>query len=116
MTTRLNAPFKRELEVNGETYTLTVSQDGFRLVLKGHRKGVELTWASIVGGEAALALAAALEARPEDGQGPGGTGARGPFQNDEGLAVHSAAGQIGGVGLEGPIPRRRGRALEEGCL
>jgi len=55
MTTRLNAPFKRELEVNGETYTLTVSQEGFRLVLKGHRKGVELTWASIVGGEAALA-------------------------------------------------------------
>jgi hypothetical protein len=55
MTTRLNAPFKRELEVNGETYTLTVTREGFRMVLKGHRKGVELTWASIVGGEAALA-------------------------------------------------------------
>ena len=27
------------------------------MVLKGKRKGVELTWASIVGGEAALATA-----------------------------------------------------------
>ncbi len=57
MTTKLNAPFKRELEVNGEKYTLTVTPEGFKLVLKGKRKGIELTWASIVGGEAALATA-----------------------------------------------------------
>ena len=40
MTTKLNSPFKRELEVNGEKYTLTVMPEGFRLVLKGKRKGV----------------------------------------------------------------------------
>jgi hypothetical protein len=57
MTTKLNSTFKRELEVNGEKYTLTVSPEGFRLVLKGKRKGVELAWASIVGGDAALATA-----------------------------------------------------------
>jgi hypothetical protein len=57
MTTKLNSTFKRELEVNGEKYTLTVSPEGFRLVLKGKRKGIELTWASIVGGDAALATA-----------------------------------------------------------
>ncbi len=57
MTTKLNAPFKRELDLNGEKYTLTVTPDGFKLVLKGKRKGVELSWASIVGGEAALAAA-----------------------------------------------------------
>ena len=49
--------FKRELEVNGEKYTLTVSPEGFRLVVKGKRKGIELTWASILGGDAALASA-----------------------------------------------------------
>ena len=57
MTTKLNSTFKRELEVNGEKYTLTVTPEGFRLVLKGKRKGVELTWASILGGDAALASA-----------------------------------------------------------
>lgn len=57
MTTKLNSTFKRELEVNGDKYTLTVSPDGFKLVLKGKRKGIELAWASIVGGDAALASA-----------------------------------------------------------
>lgn len=57
MTTKLNATFKRELEVNGEKYTLTVSTEGFKLVLKGKRKGVELAWGSIVNGEAALSTA-----------------------------------------------------------
>jgi hypothetical protein len=57
MTTKLTNAFKRELDVNGEKYTLTVSPEGFRLVLKGKRKGVELNWAQIVNGEAALATA-----------------------------------------------------------
>jgi hypothetical protein len=57
MTTKLNAAFKRELDLNGEKYTLTVTPEGFRLVLKGKRKGVEIAWASIVNGEAALAHA-----------------------------------------------------------
>lgn len=57
MTTKLNAPFKRELELNGEKYTLTVTPDGFKLVNKGRRKGIEITWAQLVNGEAALAHA-----------------------------------------------------------
>ncbi|HUP31017.1 MAG TPA: hypothetical protein VM122_12635 [Usitatibacter sp.] len=57
MTTKLNSAFKRELDLNGEKYTLTVSPEGFRLVQKGKRKGVELNWNTIVNGEAALATA-----------------------------------------------------------
>ena len=64
MTTKLARPFKRELEVNGEKYTLTLDPDGFKLVSKGRRKGIELRWESIVGGDAALATAlnASMEA------------------------------------------------------
>ena len=64
MTTKLARPFKRELEVNGEKYTLTLDPDGLKLVAKGRRKGIELKWESIVGGDAALASAlnAQLEA------------------------------------------------------
>ena len=57
MTTKLQNPFKRELELNGEKYTLTVTPEGFKLVQKGKRKGIELQWAAIVNGEAALATA-----------------------------------------------------------
>jgi hypothetical protein len=57
MTTKLNSAFKRELDLNGEKYTLTVTPEGFRLVQKGKRKGVELNWVTLVNGEAALATA-----------------------------------------------------------
>ena len=64
MTTKLQRPFKRELDVNGEKYTLTLDTDGLKLVAKGHRKGIELKWEALVGGDAALATAlnASLEA------------------------------------------------------
>lgn len=57
MTTKLTSAFKRELDVNGDKYTLTVSPDGFKLVQKGKRKGVELQWTAILNGDAALATA-----------------------------------------------------------
>ena len=67
MTTKLTSAFKRELDINGEKYTLTVSPEGFKLVLKGKRKGVELAWAQMVNGEAALATA--LNASIAEGRG-----------------------------------------------
>ncbi len=57
MTTKLINTFKRELDLNGEKYTVTLSPDGLKLVQKGKRKGIELAWQSIVGGDAALASA-----------------------------------------------------------
>ena len=57
MTTKLNAPFKREIDLNGEKYTVTLTPEGFKLVQKGKRKGIEITWVSIVSGDAALAHA-----------------------------------------------------------
>jgi hypothetical protein len=63
MTTKLDAPLKRELAVDGEPYTLTLSPEGLKLVPKGHRKGQELSWRAILNGDAALAsaLSASLE-------------------------------------------------------
>jgi hypothetical protein len=70
MTTRLDGPLKRELEVDGNTYTLTITPDGLRLALKGRRKGHVLSWRSLVSGEAALAAAlnASLQAAPPAAQ------------------------------------------------
>jgi hypothetical protein len=57
MTTKLDTPLKREIEIGGESYTLTINRDGFKLMPKGKRKGIEMTWASLVSGDAALAAA-----------------------------------------------------------
>jgi hypothetical protein len=73
MVTKLEKPLKRELEVNGEPYVLTVSPEGLKLVPKGKRKGQELSWKDLVSGEAALAVAlnASLE-RAKPGGDVGG--------------------------------------------
>lgn len=57
MTEKLEKPLKRELDVDGETYVLTVSPEGFKLVRKGKRKGQEIAWQDLVSGQAALAAA-----------------------------------------------------------
>lgn len=57
MTTRLEKPLKRELDIDGEPYILTISPEGLKLTLKGKRKGQELQWTDLVSGEAALATA-----------------------------------------------------------
>ncbi len=57
MTTKLDGVLKRELSIRGEPYTLTLSGEGFTLALKGRRKGLDILWADLVGGEAALATA-----------------------------------------------------------
>ena len=59
MTTKLDKPLRREVEIDERLYTLTVDPDGLRLVEKGHRKGQELHWRDLVSGDAALAAALA---------------------------------------------------------
>lgn len=55
--TPLDRPLRREVLVEGQPYTLTLDADGLKLVAKGKRKGLELRWADLVNGDAALAAA-----------------------------------------------------------
>jgi len=57
MTTKLEGQLKREIAIDDEAYTLTLSSDGFVLARKGRRKGLEIRWSDLVSGEAALATA-----------------------------------------------------------
>jgi hypothetical protein len=57
MATKLDKILKRELDVNGEPYILTLSPEGLKLVPKGKRNGHELAWTDLVSGQAALAAA-----------------------------------------------------------
>lgn len=57
MTTKLEGQLKREIAVGDDAYTLTLTPEGFVLARKGRRKGLEIRWADLVSGEAALATA-----------------------------------------------------------
>lgn len=57
MTTKLDRPLKRELEIDDMTFTLTIAPEGLKLVPKGRRKGYELDWQAFISGDAALAAA-----------------------------------------------------------
>jgi hypothetical protein len=57
MTTKLEGPLKREINIDGSAYTLTITPGGLTLVLKGRRKGFDLEWKALVSGDAALATA-----------------------------------------------------------
>ena len=67
MTTPLTKPLKRELQIQGRPFIVTLSAEGIKLTLKGKRKGQELRWEDLVSGEAALAVAlnASLKEIPE---------------------------------------------------
>ena len=54
MATKLDKAIKRELEIEGKLYTVTISPDGVKVVEKGKRNGHELSWTAIISGDAAL--------------------------------------------------------------
>jgi hypothetical protein len=64
MATKLEKPLRREILIKDDAYIVTISPDGLKLTAKGKRKGVELVWADLVSGQAALATA--LNASLED--------------------------------------------------
>ena len=57
MATKLDKSLKREVDVNGEPYMVTISPEGLKIVPKGKRKGHEVSWTELIGGQARLAAA-----------------------------------------------------------
>ena len=55
--TRLDKPLRREVMIGEQPYTLTLDPAGLKLVEKGKRKGLVLSWQELVSGDAALATA-----------------------------------------------------------
>jgi hypothetical protein len=57
MTTKLEKALKREINIDGEPFVVTIDPTGLKVTAKGKRKGQELAWKDLVTGEAALAVA-----------------------------------------------------------
>lgn len=54
MTTKLDKALKREIELNGVAYTVTIAPEGIKVVEKGKRLGTELSWERIVRGDVSM--------------------------------------------------------------
>ena len=57
MATKLDKHLKREIDIEGQPFMLTISPEGLKLVPKGKRNGLEIAWKALVSGDAALASA-----------------------------------------------------------
>ncbi len=57
MTTPLDKPVRRALTLKGVEYVVAMSPESIKVTRKGHRLGVEIKWADLISGEAALATA-----------------------------------------------------------
>lgn len=44
MATKLDKTIRREIEIDGEPFTIAISPDGVRLTRKRFRSGVALSW------------------------------------------------------------------------
>jgi hypothetical protein len=53
MATKLNKLLKREIDVAGKPYMVTLSPEGLKLTEKGKRLGREHTWKDLLGAESA---------------------------------------------------------------
>jgi len=69
MTTKLEKELKREIDVDGKHYTVTISPNGLKIAEKGHRKGHELSWKQVLTSDPELAqnLSQSVERPPSEG-------------------------------------------------
>ena len=56
MATKLDKLLKREIDIDGKPYMVTLSPEGVKLTEKGKRKGQGVSWKGLVNGESAIAL------------------------------------------------------------
>ena len=55
MAVKLEKTIKRELEMDGKSYTVQIAPEGIKVTEKGKRKGREISWRAIISGDAQLA-------------------------------------------------------------
>ncbi len=83
MATKLDKTLKREIEIDGQPFTVAISPEGVKLTQKGFRKGREITWKNMWGSSV-----------EEGGGGGAASGGMGGGMGGGG----GAAGGMGGAG------------------
>ena len=74
MATKLDKTIKREIELDGQAYMVTISPDGVKLTQKGFRKGREVSWKELLGDEGGAGSAGGSAMGGMGGMGGGMSG------------------------------------------
>lgn len=78
MPTKLEKTVKREIDIDGQPFTVAISPEGLKITQKGFRKGQEVSWKSLLEssqGDGAATTSSAnpgMSSRGEGGSGGGG--------------------------------------------
>ena len=78
MPTKLEKTVKREIDIDGQPFTVAISPEGLKITQKGFRKGQEVSWKSLLessqgdGGTTTSAANPGMPTRSEGGIGGGG--------------------------------------------
>jgi hypothetical protein len=48
VATKLTKPIRREVEIDGETYTVVISAEGLKVARKRRRSGLALSWRALM--------------------------------------------------------------------
>jgi hypothetical protein len=46
--TPLDKPLKRQIDIDGQPFTLTLDATGIKITKKAHRNGIEVHWADLI--------------------------------------------------------------------
>lgn len=49
--TPLDKPLRRQIDIDGQAYTVVLDATGIKLAKKAHRNGIELRWTELVKGD-----------------------------------------------------------------
>lgn len=61
MTTKVSIPLRRELEIDGQPYTVTITTVGLKVVRKGYRIGSYVPWARFIADQCSFRVDDATE-------------------------------------------------------
>ena len=61
MATKLDKTIKRELDLEGKTYTIAIGPDGLKITEKGRRLGQEMSWRQLIGSGGATTSTSAFD-------------------------------------------------------
>jgi hypothetical protein len=94
MTTKLDKTIKREIDIDGEAYTVAISPEGVKLTQKGFRKGQEMTWTQLLAAGGSGATTGGTSGGGTSGGGMSGAGG----SSSGGGGGASSSGSAGGAG------------------
>src|ERR687885_1644606 len=97
MVTKLDKTLKREIEIDGQPYTVAISPEGIKVTQKGFRKGSEITWKQILGSASSEGTSGA-ESTTTGGTTSGGAGGGSMTGVRGGMGGGMGGGVGGGMG------------------